>query len=380
MKTLPDRFTSIRIYILRNLPFWGILSYKMPIVEDPNILSACTDGRQIKINPEWANTLSNAELAFVWAHEISHAAFHHTTRLNNRNIEKWNRACDYSVNPLLIEAGLPMPTGDNQGLLDPQYVGMSADEIYLKLPDETGGGNGEGKGKGFSNVSGHMEAGGSTPRSKVQQQALEKEWSKEVAKAAKAAQAWGKLGNNLSKLVDTTLESRVNWRAELAQFIRDRTPDDYDWRQPNRRYVSHGLYLPRIHKEQLGELVIAIDTSGSTWEMQDTFMSEIRALVSECKPAKTWLVYCDAAIEKVEELDAYTPFTPETHGGGGTSFVPPFDFIGKEGIQPVCLLYLTDLYGDFPQSEPDYPVLWITKGKSTVKPPFGRLLNIPADE
>lgn len=377
MKALPERFTSIRIYILKNLPFFGILSYKMPVVEDKGVPTACTNGREIRINPEWAETLSNAELAFVWAHEISHAAFHHTKRLRNRNMRKWNRACDYSINPLLVEAGLSMPAGDNQGLLDPGYEGMSADEIYLKIPEEEEE-TVKGKPGTFSDTSTHMDK--ETPaQSPAQEEALEKEWNKEIARAAKAAEAWGKLGNKLSKLVNATLDSRINWKAEMAQFIRNLTMDDYDWRQPNRRYVSHGLYLPRIYREQLGEIVVSVDTSGSTWNLQSTFMSEIKALTSECKPEKTWVIHCDAAIEKVEELDAYTPFQAEAHGGGGTSFKPPFEFVEKEGIRPVCMIYLTDLYGDFPEVEPDYPVLWITKGKTSVKPPFGSLLCIPAE-
>ena len=372
-KPLTDRFTSIRIYILKNLPFWGILSWKMPIVQDKNVKSACTNGKWIRINPEWAATLSNAELAFVWAHEISHAAFCHPGRLRKREAWKWSRACDYAINPLLIEAGLTMPTGVNAGLHNPDYAGLSADEIYLKLPDseKNKGGN------GFGNPDEHMEESGETA---TQDEATEKEWSKEIAKAAKAAEAWGKLGSNLSKLVDSLLENKVNWRAELAQFIHNRTPDDYSWDQPNRRYISQGMYLPRIHREQLGEIVIAIDTSGSTWDMQKDFMSEVVAVLSECKPSKTWVIWCDARIQKVEELDQYTPFKPASYGGGGTSFVPPFDFIAKEGIDPACMLYLTDLYGDFPESVPDYPVMWVTKGKAPAKPPFGRLLCIPADD
>lgn len=374
-KPLPERLTSVRIYILKNLPFWGILSWKMPVYEDKGIPTACTNGKSIKINPEWAAKLSNAELAFVWAHEISHAAFNHTSRLRKKEMWKWNRACDYAINPLLMEAGLTMPEGDNQGLFNPDYAGLSADEIYLKLPESE---KNKGKGsKGFSNTDGHMEPSGDTI---TQDEITEKEWSKEIAKAAKAAETWGKVGANLSKLIETLTETRVNWRAELAQFIRNRTPDDYSWSQPNKRYIPQGLYMPRIHKEQLGEIVIAIDTSGSTWDMQATFMSEIIALLSECKPAKTWVIWCDASIQKVEELDQYSPFKPSSHGGGGTSFVPPFEFLAKEGIEPSCMIYLTDLYGDFPESSPDYPVMWVTKGKAPHPAPFGRTLCIPADD
>jgi predicted metal-dependent peptidase len=39
--------------------------------------------------------------------------------------------------------------------------------------------------------------------------------------------------------------------------------DEYTWRKFNKRQVANDLYLPSIYNETLGEVVIAIDTSGS---------------------------------------------------------------------------------------------------------------------
>jgi predicted metal-dependent peptidase len=50
---------------------------------------------------------------------------------------------------------------------------------------------------------------------------------------------------------------------------------------------------------------------------------------------------------------------PAVCGRGGTDFRPVFAHVEAENVQPACLIYLTDLEGSYPETEPDYPVLWI---------------------
>ena len=65
-------------------------------------------------------------------------------------------------------------------------------------------------------------------------------------------------------------------------------------------------------------------------------------------------------------------------GGGGTSFVPVFDWVEDriaEGEDvPQCLIYLTDGYGDAPEVEPDYPVLWVCTSSKVL--PIGDTVRI----
>jgi hypothetical protein len=42
-------------------------------------------------------------------------------------------ACDYAINPLLVEAGLTLP---NDVLLDHRFRGMSAERIYNLLEED----------------------------------------------------------------------------------------------------------------------------------------------------------------------------------------------------------------------------------------------------
>ena len=61
-------------------------------------------------------------------------------------------------------------------------------------------------------------------------------------------------------------------------------------------------------------------------------------------------------------------------GGGGTSFRPVFEWLEVNGIEPQSLVYFTDADGEFPQKEPNFPVIWLVKGKTKV--PWGQRVQL----
>src|ERR1700756_4405855 len=67
------------------------------------------------------------------AHEVMHPALQHHTRRNGRDPRRWNMACDYAINPILVDAGLTLPEGV---LLEDRFRGMSAERIYNQLEEE----------------------------------------------------------------------------------------------------------------------------------------------------------------------------------------------------------------------------------------------------
>jgi hypothetical protein len=50
-----------------------------------------------------------------------------------RDPERWNDACDYAINPLVVDAGMVLPKG---AYLDARFKGKSAEEIYGVLTQE----------------------------------------------------------------------------------------------------------------------------------------------------------------------------------------------------------------------------------------------------
>ena len=112
-------------------PFWAYLALRLEIVEDATCDTAWVDGRSLGYNPEFVLGLTNPQVRGLICHEIMHVAMGHCWRRQGRDQKKWNVACDYAINPVVLEAGFELPEG---GLWDDAYRGLSAEAIYGRLP------------------------------------------------------------------------------------------------------------------------------------------------------------------------------------------------------------------------------------------------------
>ncbi len=358
-------YTKARVRVILDHPFFGSLLMKLPLVEDPGCDTLYTDGTKIGVNPEFAKELPPDELCGVLCHEIMHVALGHHKRRGDRDPKRWNVACDYAINPILEKDGVSLPA---DALLDPNYEDLSAEEIYARLPepdpsDEPSGGQGE---------SGEQDGPPGEVRD-LPDGAEEAVDEIDVRQATQAAKLAGKGGDAASRAVSNALTPKVDWREVLRQFIQQ-SRDDYSWSRPNRRFIGQGLYLPGADGEELGELVVAVDTSGSVdVDMLDQFISEVSAIALESRPSRVHVLYCDTEVEGHDVFERDEPVTANPKGGGGTLFQPVFDAVAQEGITPECLIYLTDLYGPAPD-DPGYPVLWICDSQKTA--PFGETIHI----
>jgi predicted metal-dependent peptidase len=113
-----------------------------------------------------------------------------------------------------------------------------------------------------------------------------------------------------------------------------------------------------------GTVVFVVDTSGSmSQEEIKQGLSECDSILVDCNPESVILIGCDAQIETVTELgsgDSLAGNKPACTlgGGGGTSFIPPFEWLHEQQIRPDCLVYFTDMGGTFPTDDPGFPVIW----------------------
>jgi predicted metal-dependent peptidase len=171
-------------------------------------------------------------------------------------------------------------------------------------------------------------------------------------------------------------EAEVDWQSLLHRFIQNIEPSDYSWAQPNRSYMMHGLYLPSLQERRMGKLVWAEDTSGSVGPGELALSrSEVISLVETMRPKSFTHMSCDAKVQTLTHFEEGDDLIFHSKGGGGTSFIPVFKEIEKFEDQPVCLIYLTDLQGDFPVKPPEYPVIWLcTKRGATA--PFGEVVYL----
>ncbi len=127
------RIQKARTTLLLDHPFFGSLLFRLGGQASGSIQTMATDGVSLFYNPAFVETLNAAELAGVLAHEVMHPALQHHTRRGKRDQERWNMACDYAINPLLLDAGLTLP---KDVLIDHRFRGMSAERIYNLIEEQ----------------------------------------------------------------------------------------------------------------------------------------------------------------------------------------------------------------------------------------------------
>ena len=357
-----------------------------------------TDGVSLFYNPEFVDSLNAAELAGVLAHEVMHPALQHHTRRGDRDRARWNMACDFAINPMLLDAGLTLP---KDVLLDDRFRGMSAERIYnlIEADERQEGSTGQSESQA-GNGSGGPEDGslqndqaGDEPQApatpggvgqvldapepgaesgpSVAEQA--REWQIAVEQAETVAKVAGKLQGGAVRALEASQAAKVDWRELLRRAWSDTVPADYSWTHPNRRHVWSGLYLPGVTSEGVGEIAIAVDCSGSVSSRQlGLFEAEVRSILAGQRPRLVHVLYFDAAVQKAETYQDGQPVSLSPVGGGGTDFRPCFDWLGERGILPQTLVFLTDLCGRFPSEVPPYPVIWASTEMR--RAPFGEVV------
>jgi predicted metal-dependent peptidase len=208
-----------------------------------------------------------------------------------------------------------------------------------------------------------------------------------VISAKNAAKARGKLPGNLSRILDDMLEAKISWQEILKQLVvRLSGNDEETWVRPNRRrLVWDEVYMPSKRGYATGEIVVAIDTSGSVSnEEMATFFAEWNSILTMCKPEQCYVLWCDAHVHDVDTITMHDD--PDSivakrqkgyGGGGGTSFQPPFDWCKEQGIHPTSFIYMTDGYAPFPEEQP-YDTIWLMT--SSVEAPWGTNIKIDLGE
>jgi predicted metal-dependent peptidase len=112
----------------------------------------------------------------------------------------------------------------------------------------------------------------------------------------------------------------------------------------------------------------------------DRFMGELSGILEEVRPKRMLVMWIDADVHAVDEIDDPNEIRSlKPKGGGGTDFRPAFKWLDDNHIVPDALVYLTDGYGSFPQHAPNYPVLWgnVTEQLADTHYPFGEVVNVP---
>jgi predicted metal-dependent peptidase len=397
--TAHARLKAARRALVLDHPFFGHLALGMGLQKETRgrTRTIATDGRGIYYDEAFVHGCSDVDLVSLFAHEVMHPALLHHTRRGQRDAKLWNDAGDYAINLLLQDAGFPIPEG---WLLDKQYRGMTAEQIYDALkresqddgeePPEAGTGASAGDDpSGDDAQASQTAAGEGDPRDDADGLAetpaavwdapepaqQEAEWQVMLKQATQLASMMGRMPGGIACAVDQATQPRLDWRSLLRRFVQQFAASDYSWRRPNRRYTASGLYLPELRAEAMACIVVVADTSASTLRVLPVFMAELQSIVDECQPEETILIMADAAVQRVDRFTRGEPIEITVVGLGGTDFRPAFDHVEAEQLTPACLIYLTDGEGVFPDEPSDYPTLWAITSPG-ITAPWGETVTI----
>lgn len=421
----PYEMKEAKTAILINYPFWGTLLMQMMTIHyDENCPTLATDGRRIIVNPKFFCELPLPKRIFALAHEIGHAMWRHCDRMKYYmemggirgmpySPQIYNYAGDYVINDLLVTTGV--------GQIDPDWLhdprtGKAGDlvedvyeRIYEKIKDKVeqamkdmqdgSGGQGDPDGEGQGNpkegavgralqffckgdqFDEHQTPSSTTSEGKTPQQE-EMEWKQAINNAVANAKAVGKMPGDLARFVEDLVEPQVPWAEKLrAKMTRKIASNHHSWRRFNRRrMVTQNMVMPGRTGHGCQTIVYVGDTSGSISDDEHRVtLSELAAILNDVNPEKVYVLWCDANINRVDEIETVSDmemiFEKGAPGGGGTDFRPPFEWVEDKGLEPDALVYLTDMYGPFPDHDPGYPVFWISTTEKD-DAPFGEVIHV----
>lgn len=366
-----------RVQLMLHQPFLALLAMQLELVPvvDARLATAATDGEKVFVNAHFLLNMSPAKRLFILAHEVWHCAAMHFLRRGEREAKLWNFACDHEVNALLQSLELRVP---DDAILYPQQLGANAETVYewlLEQPQRAG------QRPDWADQHEALAAadGPYDPDLQLGPGAWDEWPTRVVAAAQQIEQGQGQLPGSLERLINSYRQPVLPWRELLSRFVTAALQRERSWLPPNRRYIAQGLYLPGWRRETELDLVVAMDTSGSTQPYLAQFLAELVGIVRSFGNWQLRLLMCDSEIASDQTYDNDNPIQPQQlvfEGGGGTDFRPVFELLATS--PPKLLVYLTDGYGDAPEQPPPYPVIWALLADGHRPAAWGDAVQLPA--
>lgn len=354
---------KIRLMSSPDSAFISTVCFSMRHLWDDSISTAATDGAHIWFNPAFWMSLDADEQFFLLEHETWHPCFMHMMRRGDRDPRKYNIAGDHVINLMLIAKGGKMPKG---GLADPQYIGMSTEQIYDLLPNDPQDDN---------PFIGDVKE----PQDDIPGQS-HKDLEDIIIRAALQSKASGDKPGTIPGIIqiflDSLLSPKLPWHRILHKYFQARNKSDYTYRKFNRRFFPK-YYLPTLDGDALMDIAIAVDASGSVSTAEfSQFVGEIGGILRRLKPGKISLITFDYNIRSVDVVkDLASLMAVKFTGKGGTAIEPVLNWAKEH--KPSVLLVFTD--GEFRFHQPDPPkktdVVWLIHGRRKFNAPFGKTIT-----
>ena len=351
------------------------------IVDD--IPTARTDGRNKQYGRQFMESLSVQEVAGIVLHEAVHIMLRHIPRhrdLIKENAQLANIAFDYVDNAFI--RSLPsygttfvLPEGH---LYDEQFKDMTVRQVYEILKKENEGGNGFGGRCNGQTLDDH-DTSVIESLSDAERGELEKIVTDAIQQSVILA---GMNGVDVPRAIIDAITPEVDWREAMREFVSEtmRGRDDHTFTMFNRKRLVDELYMPSVISERVGDVIIAIDTSGSIGQRElSEFMNYMGMLCDQVEPDSVTVLWWDMKVQGTQKLTSAYGNLKEVlkpMGGGGTYVSCVSKYIIDNKISADCIVVLTDGYVESQiKWETSIPTLWVST-RSNMAIPKGKFVKL----
>ena len=386
--------------------------------------TAYTDGVNKKYSKPFVEAITvEAELRGIILHENLHVALKQIPRgkdMFKEDAKVANMSADFVVNDIIKnikgcvgQSNEPIVTLPNGALYDPFFHNWSMREVYNHIRKENpqrqkpsdGSGDEPTKGDGDEDSSprgsGTIYANGKPYD--IGQEFDEHDWESYVEGLSdderkelgdkidralrEGGMLAGRMGGKMPRQISDLLEPRVDWREVLREFVAStmKGNDEYTWRKMSKRHMANDIYLPSMENETIGEVVVAIDTSGSIGERELTeFATELASIVDLVSPEAVRVIWWDYDVhgEQYFKPEHYRDIASllKPLGGGGTRVSSVNHYINEKKINAECVIVFTDGYveGNIEWTISS-PTLWMVTENKSLEVPSGKKVVVNND-
>lgn len=383
--TEEDRIKKAHIALMKHPEtalYSGVMMMGETSIDESPSVTAYTDGVNKRYGRLFLQKMcpDQLEVNGLVLHENLHISLRqmvHNRDLFMEDMKRANKAADFVVNSIIMnlkdKSLAKLPEG---GCYDPKYDNMNMREVYRLLEKEEGDGGGGGNESGGDDYQfdEHDVNDKMTPE---QMKEMDARIDRALREGALLA---GRLGVDIPRSITEILEPKVNWRDALRDFVTSscKGKDEFTWRKFNRRLLPSDIYLPTVESETIGEVVVAIDTSGSIGERElNEFAGELMSICEAVEPEAVRVLWWDTKVHGEQKFkpDSYGSIGSmlKPQGGGGTTVSCVPKYINKHGIKAECVIVFTDGYvesnveWDIPT-----PTLWLVTENKGWTPPAGK--------
>ena len=387
-----------------------------------DMFTAYTDGVNKRYSKPFLETIDcEPKLRGLVLHENLHVALKQIPRgkdMFKEDSKIANMAADFVVNDIIAnikgtisggnEAIVQLPEG---ALYDPFFHNWNMREVYNYIRKENpqrGKGTGsssDGHEDGDEQNSSPSQGGKQNSNNKIKANGKEydmggdgfdehdwesfkditpeelKELSDGIDKALReGGMLAGRMGAKMPRAIGELLEPKIDWRDALRDFVSSamKGKDEFTWRKMNKRQMANDIYMPSMENETIGEVIVAIDTSGSIGGAELTeFATELASICDLVQPDAVRVLWWDTMVhgEQVFKADSYGQIASllKPLGGGGTHVGSVATYINEKKLNAECVIVFTDGYVEHDiEWNIVPPTLWMITQNRGLKVPCGK--------